>query len=72
MFLILFGTIFHIRLPLKQSACVPYLHDYNSLLAQFTMPFHFVIETYRMSLLLAYKTFPLQKGGTESFFQLFT
>ena len=25
MFLILFGTVFHIRLPLKQSACVPYL-----------------------------------------------
>ena len=25
MFLILFGTVFHIRLPLKQSACIPYL-----------------------------------------------
>ena len=25
MFLILFGTVFHIRLPLKQSACAPYL-----------------------------------------------
>ena len=25
MFLILFGTVFHIRLPLKLSACVPYL-----------------------------------------------
>ena len=25
MFLNLFGTVFHIRLPLKQRACVPYL-----------------------------------------------
>ena len=25
LFLIFFGTLFHIRLPLKQSACVPYL-----------------------------------------------
>ena len=39
MFLNLFGTVFHIRLPLKQRACVPYLkvlvlHNFHNCLLQ--------------------------------------
>ena len=39
MFLTLSGTVFHIRLPLKQSACVPYLEvlvsgNFNNFLLQ--------------------------------------
>ena len=44
----------------------PLHHGYNSLLAQYKIPYH------RVPLLLVIKTFPLKKGARESSFHLFT